>query len=51
MILKNKRILGVINAKKNQKNILRFFGVLKNRDWEVIEKNISDFRKSFNARL
>jgi len=32
-------------------NIMRFFGVLKDLDWNEKEKNMECFRASFNKRL
>jgi predicted CopG family antitoxin len=39
--------------KGSKENIMKFFGVLKNEDidWEEKEKNIKEFRTSFNKRL
>ena len=32
-------------------NIMRFFGVLKDLNWNEKEKNMERFRASFNKRL
>ena len=41
----------ILSFKKEKNNIMRFFGVLKNLDWDEKEKNMKDFRSSFNKRL
>lgn len=41
----------ILSFKKEKNNIMRFFGVLKNLDWDEKEKNMKDFRSSFSKRL
>ena len=39
--------------KGSKENVLRFAGVLKdsNINWDKVEENMKDFRKSFNKRV
>ena len=41
----------ILNFKKEPNNLMRFFGVLKNLDWDEKEENIGHLRSSFNKRL
>ena len=49
----------VLNIKQNdfkkgsKENVLRFAGCLKDKniDWENVNKNMNEFRKSFNERV
>ena len=41
----------ILSFKKEQGNVMRFFGVLKDLDWINKEKNIKGLRESFNKRL
>ena len=41
----------ILSFKKEQNHVMRFFGALKDSDWENKEKNMKIFRKSFNKRL
>ena len=36
---------------KKGNDILRFFGILKDVDWEAREKNMKKFRENFEVRL
>ena len=41
----------ILSFKKDQSSIMKFFGVLKDLDWNEKERNISGLRDSFNKRL
>jgi predicted CopG family antitoxin len=41
----------ILGFKKENCDIMRFFGALKDVDWEAREKEMRDFRKSFNRRM
>ena len=41
----------ILSFKKEQNDILRFFGILKNLDWNDKERNMKGMRESFNKRL
>ncbi len=41
----------ILSFKKEQSNVMRFFGVLKDLDWDNREKNMKSLRESFNKRL
>ena len=41
----------ILSFKKEQHNIMGFFGVLRDIDWHNKERNIKNFRESFNKRL
>ena len=41
----------ILSFKKEQNNIMEFFGVLKNSDWDKKEKNMKNLRDSFNRKL
>lgn len=41
----------ILNFKKEQNNIMRFFGVLKDMDWDEKEKQMKNLRSSFGRRL
>ena len=52
MKTKNKSFSDVIlDFKKEQSSIMRFFGILKNLDWKGKEKGMKNLRESFNKRL
>lgn len=49
---KNKSFSDIIlGFKSKDKNIMSFFGVLKDKDWKEKESSMLEFRKSFNRRL
>lgn len=39
------------SEKGSAKSLLRFSGILKDVDWEAMEKRMKDFRKEFEKRL
>ena len=41
----------ILSFKKDKKDIIRFFGALKNSDWDNKEKNMKSLRESFSKRL
>lgn len=41
----------ILSFKKKQNNVMKFFGILKDVDWDEREKHIKLFRESFNKRL
>ena len=41
----------ILEFKENKKDIMAFFGTLKNIDWEAKEPKIKEFRNSFNKKL
>jgi predicted CopG family antitoxin len=41
----------ILGFKKEQGNIMNFFGVLKDTDWKEKEKSMKSLRESFNKRL
>ena len=41
----------ILSFKKEQKDLMRFFGVLKQADWENKEKNMKSLRESFAKKL
>ena len=41
----------ILSFKKEQSNIMRFFGILKGLEWKEKEKSMKNFRDSFNKRL
>ncbi|MBI3037071.1 hypothetical protein HYY73_04980 [Candidatus Woesearchaeota archaeon] len=41
----------ILEFKERRRNIMDFFGVLKNESWGDRERRMSDFRASFNRRL
>jgi predicted CopG family antitoxin len=41
----------ILSFKKEQQDIMKYFGVLKHVDWNKKENNIKSMRKSFNKRL
>lgn len=41
----------ILSFKKDKDDILDFFGVLKESDWNEKEQNMANFRKNFNKRL
>ena len=46
-------ILELKRERGNKKDIMKFFGALKNADidWEAKEKRMKEFRNSFNKRM
>ena len=41
----------ILGFKKNQSDIMRFFGILKDVEWGGREKNMKEFRESFRRRM
>ena len=41
----------VLSFKKEQDNVMKFFGVLKNLDWNKKESEMKNLRESFNKKL
>ena len=41
----------ILSFKKEQNNIMRFFGVLKDSDWDNKEISMKSLRESFSKRL
>lgn len=41
----------ILGMKKRQKGVLRFYGVLKDADWNQKEKDMLSLRRSFEDRL
>ena len=41
----------ILSFKKDKNDIMKFFGVLKDSDWNEKEKNIKKLRSSFNIRM
>lgn len=41
----------ILSFKKEENAIMRFFGVLKDTDWENKEGGMKDLRESFNKKL
>ncbi len=41
----------VLEFKDRRRNIMDFFGILKGSDWSSKERNMNEFRSSFNRRL
>jgi len=41
----------ILGFKKKENDIMKFFGVLKDANWNAGEKDMETFRKSFNKRL
>ena len=41
----------ILSFKKDQDNIIQFFGVLKDLDWDEKEKHMNDLRRSFDKRV
>ena len=41
----------ILNFKKEQNDVMRFFGVLKDIDWVEREKNMKNLRESINKKL
>ena len=41
----------ILSFKKDKKDIMKFFCVLKNSDWDEKEKNMKGLRNSFNNKL
>ncbi|MBI2135424.1 antitoxin VapB family protein [Candidatus Woesearchaeota archaeon] len=48
---RDKSFSDVILGFKKEQSIMRFFGALKDTDWQEKEKNIGGLRASFNKRL
>ena len=47
----DKSFSDVILSFKKEQNIMRFFGVLKDSDWDNKERNMKSLRESFSKRL
>ena len=41
----------ILRFKKKQDSISKFFGVLKDIEWDKKESNMKDLRNSFNTKL
>ena len=41
----------ILSFKKEKSDVMRFFGALKDVDWEEREENMEKMRKSFDRRL
>jgi predicted CopG family antitoxin len=41
----------ILSFEKDHDDIMSFFGVLKDRDWNEKERHIKNLRASFNRRL
>ena len=41
----------ILSFKKEQRGIMRFFGVLNGLDWDNKEKSMKSLRESYNKRL
>ena len=41
----------ILGFKKEQTDIMRFFGALSGIDWQSKERNMKSLRESFNKRL
>lgn len=41
----------ILSFKKEQDDIMKFFGVLRNADWNGKEKSMKNLRESFNKKL
>jgi len=41
----------ILQFKMQQGSVMRFFGVLKDEDWQEREKRMRTFRESFEGRL
>ena len=41
----------ILGFKKEKNDIMKFFGTLKDSDWDEKEKNMREFKESFNKRL
>lgn len=41
----------ILSFKKDKKDIMRFFGALKDSDWDNKEKSMKSLRESFSKRL
>ena len=48
---KDKSFSDVILSFKKEDDIMKFFGALKNSNWDEKEKNMKNFRDSFKKRL
>ena len=48
---KEKSFSDVILSFKKEQNIMKFFGVLKDRNWTNKEKTMQELRQSFAKRL
>ena len=47
----NKSFSDIILSFRKEQNIMRFFGVLKDADWDNKERNMKNLRESFNKKL
>ena len=41
----------ILSFKKEKNDIMTFFGVLRDMDWDAKEKNMKNLRGSFNKKL
>lgn len=41
----------ILGFKRRQRGVTRFFGVLKDKDWESSEKRMRSLRQAFEERL
>ena len=41
----------ILSFNKEQGNVMRFFGVLRNLDWDEKENKMKDLRTSFSKKL
>ena len=41
----------ILSFKKRNSSIMKFFGILKDADWDRKEANMKNFRSSFSKRL
>ena len=41
----------ILSFRKENNDVMRFFGALKNSDWDNKEEKMKEFRKSFNSRI
>jgi len=41
----------ILGFRKDQKDVMRFFGILKHSDWDNKWAGMKSFRESFNKRL
>lgn len=41
----------ILSFKKEHDNLMKFFGILKEADWDKKEKSMENLRNSFNKRL
>ena len=41
----------ILSFKKEKNDAMRFFGIMKDSDWQNKEKNMKGLKESFNKRL